>query len=166
MDVERSPAETGGFSSAYTTLDLDACTVTASESEEGQWAERSCPGYKGIRLFVDDGDGRFDIDAGRRNQGFESLLAFNNPPTTIEWRLKDGKPFAVIYRISDATEEARGRTALFVERIGTDDRLGCTVAQVAGDEPNPNRKARELADTTAMDFACETDEPHLVGNAR
>ena len=156
-------APMGRNSSAYTILDLDACNVTASESEEGQWAERTCPGYRGIPLFVDDGDGRFDIDAGVRGESFQTIGAFNNPPETIEWRLEDGAPFAIIYRLADATEQGQGRTVLMVERIGTEEQAGCTIGQVAGSTDKANRRARELADTLAAGFDCTGAEPQLVG---
>ena len=156
-------APMGSNSSAYTSLDLDACKVTASESEEGEWAERTCPGYRGIPLFVDDGDGRFDIDAGVRGEGFQTIGAFNNPPETIEWRLEDGAPFAIIYRLADATEQGQGRTVLMVERIGTEEQAGCTIGQVAGSADKANRRARELADTLAAGFDCTGAEPQLVG---
>ena len=160
-DVVAAPG--ARHSSAYTSLDLDACKVTASESEEGQWAERTCPGYRGIPLFVDDGDGRFDIDAGVRGEGFQTIGAFNNPPETIEWRLEDGAPFAIIYRLADATEQGQGRTVLMVERIGTEEQAGCTIGQVAGSADKANRRARELADTLAAGFDCTGAEPQLVG---
>ena len=174
MDGELSEAKAGGFSSAYTQVDLEQCTVTDSESEEGQWAQRHCPGYKGVRLFVDDGDGRFDVDAGSRNPMFETIGAFNDPPETVEWRLDNGVPFAVIYRLHDVSMESgsggdsgRKRSVLFVESIGkAGGPHGCTVAQIAGDTPEPNRRARELADTTARDFQCTETPPVIVGDAR
>lgn len=159
-------ANSHGFSSQYTPLDLAACEVTDSESEEGQWAERTCPGYRGVSLFVDDGDGRFDIDAGERNEAFQSLGAFNNPPDTIEWRMKDGVPFAIIYRLSDATPEGAGRTVPMVERIGTAQQPGCTIAQVAGSAREANVRARQFADRSATGFGCTESQPATVGNAR
>ncbi|GAB5348563.1 hypothetical protein [Alteriqipengyuania sp. 357] len=159
-------AGSAGYSSHYTPLDLATCTVTDSESEEGQWAERTCPGYRGIPLFVDDGDGRFDIDAGVRNEKFQSLGAFNDPPDTIEWRMKDGVPFAIIYRLTDASPDDVGRTVLMVERIGTAQRPGCTVAQVVGSAQGANARARELGDRTAAGFDCAAGKPEAVGKAR
>lgn len=165
-DGDAQAANSGGFSSQYTPLDLAACTVTDSESEEGQWAERTCHGYRGVSLFVDDGDGRFDIDAGVRNERFQSLGAFNDPPETIEWRMKDGAPFAIIYRLTDASPEDAGRTVLMVERIGTAQQPGCTVAQVEGSRQDANVRAREFADRTAAGFDCAAAKPEAVGNAR
>lgn len=165
-DGDAQAAESDEFSSHYTPLDLAACEVTDSESEEGQWAERTCPGYRGVPLLVDDGDGRFDIDAGVRNEAFQSLGAFNDPPDTIEWRLKDGVPFAIIYRLTDATPEGAGRTALMVERIGTAQRPGCTIAQVAGSAREASVRARQFADRTAAGFDCAASQPATVGNAR
>jgi hypothetical protein len=67
-----------------------------------------CPGYAGIPVFVDEDDLRFDVSAGskgRENVCRGSLTcSFNFPGKTVEWRLANGKPFAIIFRL-----EARGR---------------------------------------------------------
>ncbi|MCR2832482.1 hypothetical protein [Parerythrobacter lacustris] len=154
------------FASTYTDFDLAKCEVLSEEREEGSSAEYRCPGFGELPLLVQEGDGRFDLDAGGDDGGFQTIGAFNDIGDTVEWRLKNGQPFAVIFRFLDVTEEAKGRTVLAVETVT---RLGlpaCRVAQIAGDTPDANQKARELADAAATEgFRCP-DEPELLGNAQ
>lgn len=157
--------EMAGNASAYTSLDLDKCKLVDEQAEEGTSAEWECPGFGDVPLVVEEGDGRFDIDAGVKNAAFETVGAFNSLGDTVEWRLKDGKPFAIIFRYSDATEEGKGRTVLAVEKVGDLALPGCRVAQIAGDVENANEVARELADTNVPDFVCGTSEMAVVGGA-
>lgn len=157
-------AAAGGVTYAYTTIDLDRCTVTDSNVDEGGWAERRCPGHGGLPLFVDDGDGRFDIDAGMRNSGFDTLGAFNNPPETVEWRMRDGVPFAIIYRLHDVSMETSGRSVLFVETVGRPGEPGCVIGRVAGNLADANLRAREMADQGAAGFDCDSDQPVSMGD--
>lgn len=154
-----------GLASTYTTLDLDKCQLVDEETEEGTGAEWRCAGFGEVPLIVEEGDGRFDVDAGIRNDRFETIGAFNSLGDNVEWRLRDGKPFAVIFRYLDATPEAKGRTVLAVEKVGAAAAPGCRVAQVAGDVPDANQVARDLADSNAADFTCGTSEMAVAGNA-
>lgn len=154
-----------GLASTYTAFDLDKCQLVSEQAEEGTSAEWRCAGFGDVSLIVEEGDGRFDVDVGVRNEAFETIGAFNSLGDNVEWRLKDGKPFAVIFRYLDATEEAAGRTVLAVEKVGTAAAPGCRVAQVAGDVPDANQVARDIADTNAADFACGTSELAVVGGA-
>lgn len=162
---EDTSGEMGGFASVYTDLDLEKCKLVREQSEEGTSAEWQCQGFGDIPLMVEEGDGRFDVDAGVKNDRFETVGAFNSLGDTAEWRLRDGQPIAVIFRYLDATEEAKGRTVLAVEKIGTAALPGCRVAQVAGNVPDANQVARDLADSNAADFTCGVSEMAVVGGA-
>ncbi len=153
------------ITSSYTRLDLSACTVVDRE-EEGASTDWRCPGRDGVPLFVYESDGRFDLDAGLRNASFTTLSAFNTLGDRVEWRLRGGRPFAVIFRFRDATQEAGGRTVLAVEKVGSGDTPGCRVAQVAGDTPRANGRARELADGLAASFDCDSGQVRYIGAAR
>jgi hypothetical protein len=155
-----------GLASTYTELDLEKCTLVSEQAEEGTSAEWRCDGFGDLPLLVSEGDGRFDLDAGVKNEAFETIGAFNSLGDNVEWRLRDGKPFAVIFRYLDATPEAKGRTVLAVEKIGTTAAPGCRVAQIAGDVPDANQVARDLADSNAAEFACGSSEMALVGSAQ
>lgn len=144
-----SPAVT----SAYTPIDLERCTLL-EEVEEGAGALWRCPGLGAVSLFVATGDGRFDIDAGIDNGQWESLMPFNRPGPQVEWRLRGGQPFAIIYRLLwDDGQDGRGST-LIVETIGREDRPGCEVARIEGAIPNANAVARRRADAIRPGQAC------------
>lgn len=147
----QSPAD-----SAYTDLDTESCQVL-SQVEEGESISWLCPGFRTFPLYVNAGDGRFDVDAGMDDGAFDTIPAFNAPGPRVEWRLRDRAPFAIIYRLREVALEARG-SMLFVETVGSAGVPGCTVATVAGDVPNANQVARDLADALAEDFRCGVDQ--------
>ncbi len=139
--------------SAYTPLDIDRCTLI-EEIEEGAGALWRCPGRSGIGWFVATGDGRFDVDAGVDKDSLESLVAFNRPGPQVEWRMRRGRPFAIIYRLLwDDGVGGRGSN-LIVETIGRRGAPGCEVARIEGAAPNANAAARARADAITPDFRC------------
>ena len=158
---EAGPAPNGRFSSRYTSLDLDACDLVSRQTE-GEGATWNCPGLGDMELVVMSGDGRFDLDAGADNGVWESIGAFNAEPDTVEWRMEDGAPAAIIYRLTDVALETPDRTVLMIETVGAD---GCLAGRVAGDTPDANARARAIADAAADGFVCGTDDPESVGNA-
>ena len=165
MDAPQSEARSGdGYSSAYTTLDLDGCEVLTSNPEEGASTTWRCPGYKGVALFVQEGDLRFDVDAGVENDRFDTPSPFNRLGETVEWRMKDGAPVAVIFRYIVHNEIGPQPTELAVESIGTPRSAGCRVGRVAGSAPDANRQARRIADESAAAFDCANDQPIAVGS--
>lgn len=163
-DAATAP-DADGYASAYTDFNLAACRVTG-ENPEGASVEYACPGRADAPLFVHLGDGRFDLDAGADGEEFMTIGAFNELGDRLEWRTKHGAPFAVIFRYRDVAPHGEGRTVLAVETIGRPGAPGCRVAHVAGDTPDANGVARELADTVAEGFRCGTDEMRVIGDAR
>ena len=156
-----------GFTSDYTDFDLSICDLIRENREEGSGAEYKCTGRMMLPIFVQEGDGRFDLDAYRDNDRFETIGAFNEIGDRLEWRKLDDRPIAVIFRYRDVTPESGGRTVLAVERIGrAEDDPGCRVAQVSGNTPNANIRARQIADAKAANFDCGSDETVIVGDAR
>ena len=156
-DASGTPDAAAGATvqSVYTTIaDCD----TIETFEEGEGSVRRCPGYRGTPLFLTEGDLRVDVDAGVRNDGFATPGPFNAVRETVEWRLRDGDPFAVIVRY-DLDEGAGGaqRSELAVIRVGTERAPGCLVGYVGADaEPDQNTAARRLADQEAATFDCES----------
>ena len=144
-----SPALAAGqtIRSAYTMLDLRRCR-TLEIIPEGESISRRCPGLAGISLFVNEGDGRSEIDAGYDDGRWESLPRFNSIGERVEWRLSGGRPFAIIYRLRlAATENAPAGSALIVEAIGRGAAApGCRIGVVDGALPDGNARARALAD--------------------
>lgn len=149
-----APAAAQTFASVYTELVLDRCR-TLEVIPEGESVRRRCPGLGAIPLFVNAGDGRFDVDAGVDNEQWESLGAFNEVGPRIEWRRRaGGRPFAIIYRLRLTSPEQPPGSALIVETIGRRGAPGCQVATVDGALPDANARARAIADRQARSFRC------------
>ena len=138
------------LTSAYTSLDLDRCTQL-DRGEAPQSAEWRCAGYRGIPLFVQSGDERYDVDAGAEDRDELWADMFDYPGKTVEWRLWRGKPVAIIYRLLPANPEAGAVSMLVVETVGTKAKPGCRVGTIRGSEPNANARARRLADRVARE---------------
>ncbi len=166
---EEAPEEAveteGSVTFSYSQLDFDACDqIDAAEEGEGEWAIWECPAVEGVPYWVVAGDGRYDLDVGVEGE-FETVGAFNDIAPTMEWRSEGGKPFAVIFRYKDVSMESGGRTVLAVEKVGSGSAPGCRVAHIAGETPQANERAREIADSQARSFDCAS-EMTFIGNAR
>ncbi|MCY7281578.1 MAG: hypothetical protein LH610_11930 [Sphingomonas bacterium] len=146
------PAKEPAITSAYTNLDLDRCKQL-EHSDEGEWSVWRCPGYAGVPLFVESGDGRFDVDAGTLDKDEHWSAPFYDIPARVEWRVKAGKPFALIYRLTIATPEVPRTSRLLVETIGRGSKPGCRVADIPGATPAANTAARRAADQVAQGTA-------------
>lgn len=131
--------------SAYSGLDLKRCKLL-ERGTEGGWAVWRCPGYKGVPLIVESGDGRHDFDAGVPDQEDHWSSPFDDIPARVEWRLDRGKPFAIIYRLTVATPKRPRTSRLLVETIGRRGRPGCGIADIPGHAPDANAVARRAAD--------------------
>lgn len=153
--LSAAPAPAQTVTSRYTTLELRRCR-TLEVIPEGESVRLRCPGLAGIPLFVNEGDGRSEIDAGFDDGEWESLPAFNTIGDRVEWRLFGGRPFAIIYRLRTAvTEDTPAGSALIVEAIGHGARApGCRIGVVDGALPDANARARALADRRVRGTAC------------
>jgi hypothetical protein len=140
-----------GITSAYTRLDLDRCR-RIDRSEEMQSARWRCTGHGGVPLFVQNGDERFDVDAGREDANEFWSAGFDYPGSTVEWRLLRGKPFAVIYRLNSSGDEQPKWSRLIVETVGRDV-SGCRIASIDARRPDANAEARVAADRAARGAA-------------
>jgi hypothetical protein len=140
-----APAKTPRVTSAYTQLDLDRC-VRLDKGEEPQSATWRCRGYKRVPLFVQNGDDRYDVDAGVEDADELWADAFDYPASTVEWRLANGKPFAIIYRLLISGTGVLQASELMVESVGTAGKPGCRIARIRGATPNANTVARTRAD--------------------
>ena len=157
-------AQPGRITSVYTSLDVARCTVTARE-EEGSSTTWRCRGHAGVPLIVLSGDDRYDIDAGEDNGEWESPGRFSSPGPRVEWRLRGGRPFAIIYRLLLSGNDLPNASVLAVESIGRRGQAGCLVALVDGALPNANALARARADARAAAFRCGEDEHEQHGAA-
>ena len=131
--------------SAYTGLDLDRCKQL-DHGETPESTEWRCSGYRGVPLFVQNGDERYDVDAGVEDEDALWAHTFDYPGKTVEWRIAGGKPFAIIYRLRSANPERPRTTVLAVESVGMRGHPGCRVATIPGSTRNANQQARSAAD--------------------
>jgi hypothetical protein len=151
--------------SAYTDVDLDACTVIAEDELGATWR---CEGYDGMMMQIAEGDLRMFVSYGE-NAGSE-LAAQQTPPPfnslgqKIEWRLNaDGEPFATILRFFvDRSNEGKPEAqVLIVTRL--EEGATCHVAYIdATANQNANELARKAADDLAADFDC-ANSPEIIG---
>jgi len=150
-----SPAKQPHLSSVYTSIAPHHCK-TVRDSKDSQ-AERDvlqrCPGYAGIPLFVEDFDARTTVSAGSPD-GESCLVSrgcgFTSAGDRVEWRLANGKPFAIIYRLTSDYTDDSGKDLhepfLIVETLKDKNRPACRIAEIPGVKPKANRLARNTAD--------------------
>ena len=155
-------ATAADYSSTYTKFDLSACEQIEKGDEyvfAGTWV---CAGYKGAEIIQSSADDRSFAAFGSRDDQHcafhKTFNPFNTALSPVEWRLKDGKPFAAIERWSVvADENGNSVTWLVVNALRPYD--SCHVHYVAGSYPEANAAARRAADDLAEGFDCENDVP-------
>jgi hypothetical protein len=156
-------ASAGDITSAYTYFDLaTSCRQLPAPDEDipdGSW---SCPGFKGTPFLVSEGDDRSLVGFGERPDETcsyrRTFQRFNTALSPVEWRLRDGKPFAVIERWRVTTDD-EGATATWLVVTALQGDQACPVHYVAGSFPKANEQARRAADELVPDFNCESDTP-------
>ncbi|MFP5330375.1 MAG: hypothetical protein ACLGHC_09625 [Alphaproteobacteria bacterium] len=131
--------------SAYTRLDLDSCK-RLDPGEDPSSATWRCAGYANLALFVRNADDRYDLDAGIESEEARFADTFDYPGETVEWRLFNGTPFAMIYRLKNANPDKPPSSILVVESVGRGTKPGCRVAEIPGSRRNANEEARKIAD--------------------
>ncbi len=139
------------ITSAYTKLDWEKCSVIHSGQQlehPENWESRRCAGYAGIPIFWGHDDGRDDIDVGIQNDAGFISGPMHGLSETIEWRLANGRPFAIIYRVESRPADLDRVTwsRLIVETIGEPGKPGCPIAKFDALKPNANIAARRAAD--------------------
>jgi hypothetical protein len=144
--------------SAYTTLAFDACLTLDSPEpgEPGDWVVLECDGYGDYPVTVRDSDARMSVAYGFAPDElpWTSFQSFNRVHDTIEWRLREGRPFATVHRWFVSNLEGGERQVLVVSRVWQPDGApGCRVGFVdAQANPDANVLARDVADRLAPAF--------------
>lgn len=133
--------------SAYSTLDLNGCKVL-EQYEQG--AVLRCDGHNGERLFISEGDLRFDVDLRAQNEQFFTISPFNSLGETVEWRYGPGdeglRAIIVRYYYYNGGPEPYA-SELAVITPPSEFRESCYVALVPGNaRPSQNEVARQIAD--------------------
>ena len=169
--IDQATAET--IASAYTSAAERDCRKIESSSQ-GDSSTHVCPGKSGLIVLLNEDDLRQTVSVGRnaRAAGKEpaaqsSFGPFNSAAKTVEWRMADGEPFAIIQRWQIADNDDQGKKGpndkpmLVVTRLPPG--AVCHVAYVDAADTNANALARQAADETARGFACGKDKARIVG---
>jgi hypothetical protein len=153
-------ASAGNIDSAYTKIKLQDCVLIEPAAEEGTYGGAfECVGFQGMPVRVAEGDLRmfvsFGLNANQEPAAEQTLPNFNTVNETLEWRLRNGVPFATILRWFPSVDES-GKTGsiLIVTQLlpggGT-----CWIAKIdAQANKNANVLARQAADTMAGTTDC------------
>ncbi|BCW90341.1 hypothetical protein sos41_35090 [Alphaproteobacteria bacterium SO-S41] len=154
--------------SAYTKIYTpDAKCKTVEQNDDEGWAVSKCPGYKGIDVWIADGDNRVMVAYGAKGRDeaamSQTFSFFNVTGETIEWRLKDGKPVATILRWKiDGGEDLPKGEMLAVTQLTPGNQ--CWIAVVAAHKnKDANELARKAADELAGTVDCANTPAKIVG---
>ena len=163
-----APALSVEIDSDYTKIDLDKCTLLSSDELGGEWA---CTGYKGMPVYVAEGDLRMFVsygdDASNEMAAHQTFPAFNTINETLEWRLvrSNGRwvPFATILRFFTQSGEATEPDGQILVVTKLEPGNTCHIAYIDAQlTKNANLVARQFADEMAGSFDCANDEPAVV----
>jgi hypothetical protein len=168
-----SRADAQSVSSLYTSTAEKDCRVKDTPPDG---SISICPGKGGLIVVLTEADARQTVSVGRNPKAAEnepaasqSFRPFNSTTNTVEWRIANGRPFAIIQRwhISDNEEQDKngrpvGRNLMVVTRLPPGP--VCHVAYIdARANPNPSELARKAADEIARGFTCGKDQMKVVG---
>ena len=158
--------------SAYTSLDLEAdCRWEADDGEVSMGGSAVCSGYGEYPVHVGEGDLRMFAAFGPAAEPFrywQSFMQFNHVNEVVEWRLRDGEPFAAILRyfVDNQTPDTgipEGQM-LVISTVAGAGGESCVVGYVdARANPEANTLARQVADTVVPGFVCGEHEPRYFG---
>jgi hypothetical protein len=158
------PAAGPAFTSAYTDLNKD-CKGAVKESElgDGQDMPLKCKGYGGYYVYIGYGATASNMDVQMEGDDDFKVVLVNEgigysdePGRKVEWRMADGKPFAVIVRAANYDEKAWNTgenpyqdkfklgESLRVKGLKGYEHIYFTVD---AKDPKANEKAREMADS-------------------
>lgn len=152
VEARQSPPT---FSSSYTPLTKCGSGMTKKEEREaeknGSDIPSVCKGPDGynVNIYYSACSSNFSITKGEENISL-GMQAIDWPQKQAEWRLANGKPFAVIIRMYDYAGNEQCSTAgkitnqfLVVKGLKGFEHIDETVK---ASTPNANVKAREIAD--------------------
>jgi hypothetical protein len=171
----RADAQTIG--SFYTSTAPKDCRTIGKPSELDGSTTRVCPGKAGLVVLIAEDDLREVVSVGRNLAAAKEPAAerwfgpFNSTEHTVEWRMADEKPVAIIQRwhIADGTDldkQGRPNTKAMLTVTRLPPGPVCHVAYIdAAANPNANDLARKAADELARNFKCGKDEVKIVGES-
>ena len=164
--------------SSYTSTAPKDCRVTRAHNGVDDSTIRVCPGKAGLVVLVSEDDLRETVSVGRNPAAAANEPAaqtwfgpFNSTANTVEWRVLDGRPLAIIQRWhiadnSDPDKDGRpiAKPMLVVTRLPPG--AVCHVAYIdVKANPDANALARKVADDAARGFQCGKDEVKVIGES-
>jgi hypothetical protein len=153
------------ITSLYSELKLAQCDKLALFEDEGGGGEFLCKGIEDFDVRVWEGDLRGFVGFGRNAPAqcasTETFGAFNSLGPRVEWRMKDGKPFATILRWFTESDGVK-QNWLVVTKLG--DKDACHVAYVDTTYADANEVARQRADERTESFDCGKDMPEIFSS--
>lgn len=154
-------------SSVYSELDLKKCEKLALFGDEAEGGEWLCRGIRNYDVRVWEGDLRSFVGFGRQAPAqcasMQTFGAFNSLGPRVEWRLKDGKPFATILRwfTEQSADEGAPVKQNWLVVTKLDGAVACHIAYVDSKYTDANEVARLRADERAASFDCAKDMPEI-----
>ena len=167
--VSRSKSGAPKFSSVYTDLNRD-CKNALTKKEEREAEARGtdipvrCKGYGGY--YVDVGYSAMASSMSIYQRGSDDFIGLGMYPLNyidekgrkIEWRMADGKPFAVIWRVPQYNNEGTSSAEIWDPKNKIGELLRVRglkgyehiEGKIDAKTPNANGKARELADNAFL----------------
>lgn len=152
-----SPADSaGGIRSVYTSLAEGDCRLVEKDEETGGTTSR-CPGAAGYALMVHDDDARMTVDVvapgGRAHRlRYSGVItsAFSSLGPRAEWRMRNGKPIALIVRVNAfENPEIPDRATSYLAVAKITAREMCVTDRIPPTTPNANEAAQRAADQSA-----------------
>jgi hypothetical protein len=150
------------FTSAYTDLKTE-CKNAFKDVGEGQDMPLMCKGYGGYKIYIYYSAWAANIALAQPTKSdrigdtmFLAMqgLSYDQEGRKVEWRMADGKPFAVIMRVTDYKEtndgdnpfDEKNRTgeSLIIKGLKGFERID---SRIDAKTPDANAKAREIADS-------------------
>ena len=146
------------FSSVYTDLNKSCKTIRGGDGQDDAF---DCRGIGGYRIYNWSAAAAqfFAVKTSKKDEDMIQLATqdfnYNMNKVKIEWRLANGKPFAVIMRF-DKYSDTKDEFAYFGKKNGEEliikglkgfDKIDFTVD---GKTPNANAEARKLADNAFL----------------
>ena len=166
------------LTSTYSSTSAKDCSKISATRIDGDeiGSEHICPGAAGFKVLKSEDDLRETISVGRNAKAANREVAanqsfgpFNSTADTVEWRNREGTPFAIIQRWrildnQDAGKDGRPRSKelLVVTRLGVG--KVCHVAYIdVQANAEANDTARRAADELAGGFDCAKSKPKAYG---
>ncbi|HYW11214.1 MAG TPA: hypothetical protein VE871_04635 [Longimicrobium sp.] len=152
--VSASPA---AIRSVYTSLAQADCRLLEQDEETGGTSSR-CPGTAGHALLVHDDDARMTVDVvapeGRAHPlRYSGVITsnFSSLGPRAEWRMRDGKPVALIVRVNAfENPEIPDRATSYLTVAKITARAVCVTDRIPPTTPNANEAAQRAADSSAL----------------